>query len=205
LFAKTVPFGCFILDPSGSSVASVVFSSGSIDSLTVSFSQNGDLGVIIVDLTSGLAQVILPAGGAPVTSAPGACPLGTWTALLEGFTSSCGGVAEAMLWMVQQPSGQYLASYTVLSTGGDAGVACYGQSESGLPATYANGVVTFVVHDKNSMNCDARRTVTFTPDLQCHSTAGSATRTTCGTCETTGQCNGCGTATCVVNFTATRD
>jgi hypothetical protein len=207
LAALNIPFGCFILDSSGASVASLVFTSGSTNSQTASFSQGGSLGTIIVDNNSGLAQASLPSSGTAVTATPSgtACPVGTWAfQVVGGFTSPCG-TPTGIIWLAQMPNGQYVASYTVGPVSQSQGV-CGSQTQSNLPATYTNGVLRFVGTDNGgTSSCDQTRTFSFTPSADCSSATGSGMRTTCSTCGAGGSCNGgCGTQSCAVAFTATR-
>jgi hypothetical protein len=201
--ALDVPFGCFVLDPSGNSVASVTFTDGSNSSLTASFTQSGNVGIIIVDGVSGLAQLTLPSGGTLVTSAPsGACPLGTWTDSL-GFGSSTCGAESAVLWIAQLPSGQYVASFVSGPVEiSDAG-SC-GQISASNPATYSNGVLTFTNPGRKGSCAGSGSTAVLTPDSQCKTATVTLTQTSCGDC-TGGSCNGCGTQSCTSSLnSATR-
>ncbi len=205
LAALNVAFGCFILDPSGKSVASLVFTSGSTNTQTASFSQNASLGTITVDGNSGLAQATLPSSGTAVTTTPAgvSCPVGTWTFQLVGFTSTCG-QANGKVWLAKTPNGQYVASYTVGPLPQNQGV-CGSQAQSNLPATYTNGVLSFVATDTGGSGCDQSRIISFTPNAACGSATGTATRSTCQSCGSGGNCmGGCGSTTCAVNIAATR-
>jgi hypothetical protein len=193
--AAGVPFGCFILDPAGNSIATLVFTSGTLNSLTVSFSQNGGLGTIIVDGTSGLAQAILTSGGTLVTSAPsGTCPLGTWIANIGDV--GCSTPLIATIWIAQSPTGQYLVSSY---SGPEGHLNCAYQGGGAIPATYANGVLSFIGGSINS--CNVTSMVTLTPDAQCQTATISMTQV-CGTCDGGSQC--CGPQTCTTNLTAQR-
>jgi hypothetical protein len=203
LNALNIPFGCFVLDPNGNSVATVVFSSGSANGLTASFSENGNLGTITVDVNSGLAEVALTTGGTLVTSTPTAtCPLGTWTVPFGG-SSGCG-MAAATAWIVQQPSKQYLVSFIEgPHDNGDAG--CSYSSGSNIAATSSGGVLSFTVPAHDSTCPGSATNDSFTPDAQCQTAAIALAFTSCGTCGSAGKgCNGCGTQTCMGSLNATR-
>jgi hypothetical protein len=203
LDAANVPFGCFIIDPNGEPVATVEFTSGSTSSFTVSFSQSGSLGTVTVDLSTGLAQVVLTGSGVLVTGTPTTtCPLGTWTDA-TGILDSCG-TQDATVWVARLPSGQHTVSYIVgpVDLGDAGGGGCGNRSVSNLAASYSNGQLTFTAPDDNS-GCSARSTiVTFTPDALCHSATVELAFTGCGTCGApmNGVCSGCGTETCMITI-----
>ena len=193
--AAGVPFGCFILDPSGTAIATLVFTTGSLNSLTVSFAQDGSLGTIIVDGTSGLAQATLTSGGTLLTGAGGVpCPLGTWLVTIGDV--GCATPLIATVWVAKSPTGQYLLSFT---SGPEGHLNCGYESGSNIPATYANGVLSFAGSSINS--CPVTSMDSLTPDPQCQ-TASVAWTQVCGTCADGSAC--CGPQTCTASKPATR-
>ena len=189
--AASASFGCFVLDPGGAAVATVIFATGTTTGQTVTLTGSTDLGTITVDGTTGVAKVTLTSG--TIAPASSACPAGTWS-LTDG-TSSCG-TSYTTVWTAAAANGKYLASLV----GGPKlmGTTCgYGSQGIDNAATYVGGVLTFKILDTGRPTCNSYLTVMGTPDWSCQTMAVTGSLDNCGPCKTgMADCTGCGTNTC---------
>jgi len=190
LAAQNVPFGCFILDAAGNSVASLMFANNTQSGQTLSLSGDADLGAITVDATSGVANAAVPAAGTLTTTTPAgvACPLGTWS-----FVSTKAGntPTTGSFWIAQTGPGTYSMSVNA------GGTVAY--SLPNIPATYDGKTMNigpFYTDTHSNVACEAGRisNVTVTADAGCTTLTGTLTQSNC-----VGGCN-CGTE----SVTATR-
>jgi hypothetical protein len=111
--------GCFILDASGTSVASIIFANSDLSQTGQTVSAGGavDFGTITVELANGVATATIP-GGVTIdaTTPPGAaCPDGTWRFTSDIHRSACpaGTVINGTMWIAEAPGGGYVVSYMV--------------------------------------------------------------------------------------------
>ncbi|MCL5878913.1 MAG: hypothetical protein M1428_03840 [Deltaproteobacteria bacterium] len=182
--ATSTPFGCFVLDSRGNSVATVIFSSTTYGQ-TASFSGDANLGVIMVDLSNGVAQAVLPSNGTLVTTTPSGlpCPVGTWVSDMGPSPCAIGQDITSNGWIVQTPSGQYTVTFTegpVFTNDGNCGT----MSQSNIPATYSGGIVRISLNgDPNCTSKIDNFNITFNSSC----TAGTITGSSVG-CE---NCCGC--------------
>ncbi len=192
LSVGSASLGCFILDPAGKGVATVIFTDAPVtqSGQTVSVTGSVDLGTILVSLDSGVAEAVLPSGVAlSATPAGTPCPVGTWTMGIPNTTCT---TDHADFWIAQTTPGQYVFSYTHYGCNGT-------DSQSNLPMTYSGGVVTAAfnpsVGSSSGSYCPGElMTITFTPDGTCSTMSGSwvvSGVTQCGT-----NFGGCGYTTC---------
>jgi hypothetical protein len=152
--ASGVPFGCFILDPDGKGVASVMFTTGGASGQTVSVSADVSLGTIVVDLSTGIADADLPPedGGIAETPSGVDCPVGTW--VYTGTDVNCGD-ETLTIWVAKTPEG-YATSYTWVASNVDV---CPPDSQSNLPSTLSGGVLSFDVREDLGLTCNDGTTV----------------------------------------------
>ena len=181
LAAQNVPFGCFILDAAGQSIATLTFKSDTQIGQTVTFAGDANLGAITVDASNGLAQAAVPATATLVTTTPSsvACPVGIWS-----FTEvSSGGGSTGTVWIAQTSSSTYSMSVTGTNTDGSV------FSLPNLPTTYAGGVTTVGPFQPEGSSCaEVVGTIVLTANSACTELTGTLTKTGCTQASTCG-CN----------------
>lgn len=200
--AANVPFGCFIQDPAGANVASVLFDSGASRAQTVLLTASTDLGTVSVDAANGVAIATMPST-AQESSTPLelACPTGTW---VISMSQPCGN-GTATIWIAPAPSGGFLTSYTIAW---DAACGGYTRSQSGLETTYDTGTRLLTVNEPMIGTCGAWElpayVVTAAVDATCGTSQVTPTPTQCTSCDGNGLCVApCGTQTCAPEQTET--
>jgi len=177
-----------------------IVGSGGIIGTGGSTGTGGSLGTGGIVSTGGIVGsggAISTGGTAASTSGP-ACPLGTWIADLGVI---CGATnAYLVLVVTQLATGRYAVTSTVgpishhvLLTDEDS---CQMMTLVSLSATYANGVLIFTFNPDSNTCAQKLTTSTMTINADC--TQGSAKSVTagCETCDTQGNCFGCGSMTC---------
>lgn len=214
LAVASADLGCFVLDGSGTSVASLIFTNSSLSQAgqTASVSGSVDFGTITVSLDAGVAAATVPSGVTIVTTTPSgaSCPEGSWFATDIGYAPPCpvGQDTEASVWIVKKPDGTYGTSFTVYNAGIDFnGVPyCTVGSKSDIPSTAAGNAVsmTFNFNFEVPDPCPQKiATVTVTPNADCMTGTISGHIDNCGSC-TPAPCVDCGTTTCPFTATMTR-
>jgi hypothetical protein len=177
LAAKDVPFGCFVLDPQGAGVATLTFENGSTVGQIASLGDSADLGTILVDSATGVAQVGVPLGGTLVTTSPAGapCPLGLWSYV----TNNSAGTGSGTTWIAKTGSGQFALSVNGVNAHG------YLRSFSNVPGTYANGTLSvgpYYPEANTDSACASTKTATIslTANSACTQLTGTVTRSGCG-------------------------
>jgi hypothetical protein len=204
LDALNVAFGCFVLDPQGNGVATVIFKSGSQIGQTITLTGDANLGTITVDLGNGVAVTgVAPTGSLTGTSGL-ACPLGEWKVTVPS-TGPCGDVTSVIAFM-KTADGKYLASFTVgpLQDVVDEKSSCNYHSYGDLPAADNGGVLTFSFpHDP--LHCPSRlETIVTTANSDCTQLTFDGSFGPCVSCDSGGcDCN-VGSLTCKQQYTGTR-
>ncbi len=214
--AQSVAFGCFILDTSGNSVATLTFTAGSTSGTTLTLSGNGSLGTITVDLTSGLASASVTTGTVASTPPGAACPTGFWvfpTGATDPRCSSLAPQAAAKVWIVPQPGGGYLVSiiHGPEVHGGGSAILCTYSSFNNVPSVYASGKLTIApFRDNPASPCPSTLAIQMTPSADCNTGSATGTFTGCASCPGgPDYCPGtgtstCGTATCTATWSGSR-
>jgi hypothetical protein len=214
--AASATFGCFILDSEGNGVATLIFTNGDATTFSQTVTATGtvDLGTVTVSLSSvaggtGAAQATAPSGVTIVTTTPSGatCPEGSWFATGIGHSPTCpeGKDTESSVWIVKEPDGTYAISFTTYNAG--IYEQCTTGSKSDIPMTFEGSVVSatfpfdFEVPDPCSPSKIATLRVTTNADCTTGEISGEVTN--CATCDPA-PCNGCGTLTCPLSGTVTK-
>ena len=187
--AQGIPFGCFVQDTSANIVGALIFLGSTGFSRSVQLSGSANLGTIMVDLNSGLAEADLPANGTLVTTTPSdaGCPVGTWKGSIWGSPCAAGDMTATVL-VAKSLSGNFIISMTAGPGCGQGNgcTMCGDQSFMNITgATYQNGVLTLSV-PVSSQSCGG--VLTLTPDSTCHTAAISLSSTGCSSCTSHTEC-----------------
>jgi hypothetical protein len=201
LNALGVAFGCFVLDPEGDGVATLIFTSASQRGQTITLAGDTDLGNIGVDLMNGVAEIDVTSTGTLTGSTGFPCPLGTWVTTVP--RQDCTGSASVTILFAKNPVGQYTASFTIGPIMLPDTLQCGYHSQMDLPATPIGSGLTFsFLHD---YTCPAVvMTVTAMPNSACTELTMEGAFGGCASCAP-GQCGcGVGSQACSENYTVTR-
>ncbi|MBN1283416.1 MAG: hypothetical protein JXA24_06570 [Proteobacteria bacterium] len=203
--AASATFGCFILDPAGASVATLIFVNDDASSFgqTVTASGTVGLGQINVQLDTGAARVTVPSGVTiSPTPASAECPEGTWLTDEFAQAPSCpiGQKTKSTVWMVKKPDGKYEASFTTYNVG--IYETCSIGSKSGMAVETAGNVASFSFpfsFESDDPCYDEKiATLIVTTNEECTQGEASIAVDNCGSCDPDTICNDCGSETCVV-------
>jgi hypothetical protein len=128
------------------------------------------------------------------------CPIGSWSQNVTG-TAACDGGTGTMTLTIAQGSGTtLLATQELVNV--KSGLGC-GYKVDGT-ATYEGNALKLDLA-VNDNNCTKHWLSTWTVDSACATMStpdGALTITNCQACATTGECSGCGSASCTVKYGA---
>jgi hypothetical protein len=140
-------------------------------------------------------------GGTPSNDAGGGsspCPIGTWSMTMSGPAACDGGSGKLTLTVAQGSGGVLAVTQETVNVKG--GLGC-GYRVSGTATYEANALNLDLAVDDNG--CAKHWLSTWTVDASCKTMStpdGALTIKNCQACATTGQCSGCGTASCTTRY-----